>query len=116
VLNCTEGWVLVVQDDAQQSRVDLKPAVIFDEPELSELVHEEIDARPRRPNHVCEQFLRELGEDRLRFVGHTVPCEQQKRASKPFLAGIEQLIDEIFFNADVAGQHERDEPICFFGK
>jgi hypothetical protein len=63
VLNCTEGWVLVVQDDAQHSRMDLKPAVIFDKPELSELVHEEIDARARvvpiiSASISCESFGR----------------------------------------------------------
>jgi hypothetical protein len=34
---------LIVQDYAQKRRVDLKAAVVLDEPELSEFVHEEID-------------------------------------------------------------------------
>jgi hypothetical protein len=41
----------------------------------------------------------------------TVTRQPQQRAGEPFLAGVEQLIDQIFFDPDVPGQHVRQEPI-----
>ena len=38
---------LIVQDDRQEGMIDLEAAVVLDEPELLELVHEEVHARAR---------------------------------------------------------------------
>jgi hypothetical protein len=46
-----ENGVLFVQDNGQQRLIDLDFAVVFDEPQLSEFVHEEIHAGTRRSNH-----------------------------------------------------------------
>ena len=48
---------LVSQDDAEERVVDLQLPVVFDEPELPELVHEEIHARARGPDHLGQRFL-----------------------------------------------------------
>ena len=37
-----EKLCLIVKDNAQERRVDLKAAVVLDEPQLSEFVHEKI--------------------------------------------------------------------------
>jgi hypothetical protein len=34
-----------------------------------------------------------------------------ERTRQPLLAGIEELIDQVFLNSDVPRQHERDETI-----
>src|SRR5687768_15194657 len=63
VRNCTAAtpWTGVrslVQDDAEQGAVDLEAgSVVVDEAELAELVHEEVDARARRADHLGEQLL-----------------------------------------------------------
>ena len=46
------GWVLVAQDHAQESVVDLQAAVVFDEAKFSELIHEEINLRARGSHHL----------------------------------------------------------------
>ena len=48
---------LVSEDDAEEGVVDPQLAVVFNEPELAELVHEEIDPRARCPNHLGQCLL-----------------------------------------------------------
>ena len=59
----------------------------------------------------CESF----GSTRWRRVLPPVSGEQQQRTGEPFLAGIEELIDQVFFDSDIARQHVLDEPVREFG-
>jgi hypothetical protein len=43
--------------------------------------------------------------------GLTVARQQQQRAGEALLARVEQLINQVFFNADVSGQHVAQETI-----
>jgi hypothetical protein len=92
---------LVVQNDAEESRVDLEATVVFDEPQFPELVHEKVHARSCRPDHVRQCFLRDPRYRSLRAGLIGVPRQQQKRPREPLLAGVEQLVDEVRFDADV---------------
>src|SRR5687768_6169549 len=50
VPNCTDGRARVgsvVEHDTEQRAFHLEPAVVFDESQLAELVHEEVHAGPR---------------------------------------------------------------------
>jgi hypothetical protein len=72
------AWVIgrasVVQHDTEEGAVDFQTAVVVDEPELSELVHEEVHTRPRRPDHLRERFLRQHRKHPLRRILLAVPC------------------------------------------
>ena len=89
----------IVHDDGQEGMIDLEATVVFDEPELLELVHEEIDARTGRADHFRERLLRDPRQDALLLIGLAVTRQQQQRAGEALLAGIEQLVDEVFFDA-----------------
>ena len=65
-----------MQHDAQERSVDLKAAVVLDEAQFPELVHEEIDARARCANHLGQRFLRHLGENSVRLVLFAVTGKQ----------------------------------------
>ena len=49
---------LLVQNDAQEGVVDVQPAVILDEAQFPEFVHEKIDPRPRCTDHLGQHLLR----------------------------------------------------------
>src|SRR5437867_9421738 len=48
---------LIVEDNGQQRGVDLDVSVVFDEPEIAELVHEKVDARAGRAHHLGKRLL-----------------------------------------------------------
>ena len=93
-----------MQDEIQQRTVDLDAAVVVNEAEFSKLVHEKAHARPGRSDHLRKRLLADFRDHRLRFVFLTKVRQQQKQAGKTFLARIEQLIDEVCFDADGPAQ------------
>jgi hypothetical protein len=103
---------LVVEDHGEERVVDVDfAAVVVDEAELAEFVHEEIYARAGGADHFGESFLRNFGQRFLWIAGCPVAREEQQSAREAFFAGIEELVDQIFFDADVARQHVGDEAV-----
>ena len=98
-----------MQNDAQKRTVDLQRPVVFDEAKLPELVHEEADARPRRPNHLGKRLLTDPCGNGLRLPLLAEIREQQERARQALFTRIEQVVHEVRFNAAVAGQQMRCE-------
>jgi hypothetical protein len=96
-----EGSRLLVQDNTQQGRVDVDPAIVLNEAQFLEFIHEEINPRPRCPNHFRQRLLRYFGKHFLGLVLLAIASEQQKSAGQPFLAGIKELIDQILLDSDV---------------
>src|SRR5229473_7546614 len=106
-----KSWCLLVQDNTQEGIVDVDLAVVLDEAQLPEFVHEKIDSRPRCANHFRQHLLRYFGKHLLRFGFLAVASEQQKSPSQPFLARIEKLVDQILFDSDVPRKHIRHEAV-----
>ena len=71
----------------------LQAAVVLDEAELAELVHEVVDARPCRPHPRRQYLLTDVGDDEVQLPVLAELGEQQEDASQPLLARIEELID-----------------------
>ena len=79
--------------------VDLDAAVVVNEAQFSKFVHEETHAGPGRADHLRKRLLADFRDHRLRFVFLAKVRQQQEQPGKTFLTRIEQLVDEIRFDA-----------------
>jgi hypothetical protein len=84
--------------------VDLQPAIVVNESQFPEPVHEEAHPRAGCADHFGQHLLTDLGDYHLGFAFLAKTSEQQEDAGQPLFAGIEELIDQVFFVADVPGQ------------
>ena len=104
-----------MQNHVEKRRVDLQCAVVFDEAELAELVHEEADARPSG-THLRRQ---DLLIDLAMTVSSLAPCQNwpsgERSLRQTLLARIEQLIDQVRFDAGIARQQIANEELGELG-
>src|ERR1700692_3601362 len=73
----------LVEDNAQEGRVDVETAIVPNEAQFPEFVHEEIDSGARCPDHFRQRLLRYLGNHLLRLVLLAIASEQQQRFDCP---------------------------------
>ena len=86
--------MLLVKDNTPEGIVDVDLAVVLDEAQFPEFVHEKINPGPRGANHLRQHLLRYFGKHLLRMASRAVVREQQS-ARQPFLAGVEELVDVV---------------------
>ena len=77
-------------------------AVVIDKTQLLELVHEMTDPRPGGAHHLRQVFLIDSGKYTLRAAFLAKMCQQQETPGQTLLAGVEKLVDEIFFISEIA--------------
>ena len=82
--------------------MNLDLSVIGDEAELAKLVHEEADTGAGCADHLGKRLLTNLRRDGLWGAILSEICQKQEKAREPLLAGIEQLVYQIFFDAAVS--------------
>src|SRR5271157_788231 len=92
-------WRLFVEKESHQFSVHLQAAVVIDEAQLAKPVHKEADSRTGGANHLSQGPLAHLQDGGMRLGLRSKAREQQQRPRQPPLAGIEKLIEEIFFHA-----------------
>ena len=61
--------------------MDFQFSIVFDVAQLAEFVHEMADARSSGPDHLREDFLTELSDNRLRSVFLAEIRKEKKGAS-----------------------------------
>ena len=84
-------------------------AVVLNETQFAEAVHEEADAGAGCAYHLGQCFLAHLGNHRFRCALFAELREQQQRPGQPLLAGIEKLVYQVFLDAGVTGEKVSDE-------
>ena len=89
--------------------MDFYFSVIADESQFAEFVHEETDAGSGGANHLCQCFLTDTHQNRLRAAFLSEMRKQKEKARESPLARIKQLVDQVFFNPTVPCQEIRHE-------
>src|ERR1700730_9662984 len=79
----------IVQHDTQEGSIDFNSAIVLDETELPEFVHEQIDPRAGCANHLRQSLLRYFLKSSFRVILLTVLGKQQKSAREPLLGRVE---------------------------
>lgn len=86
-------------------------AVVVDEAELTKSVHEEADADRVVPIISASVSWLIGGYDRLRLSLRAEIRKDQEQAGETFFVRVEKLVDEIRFDANIARQQVRGEPL-----
>jgi hypothetical protein len=79
----------------------VKSAIVSNEAQFPEFIHEKIDPGARGANHFRQHLLGHFGKNLLRLRFLAIASEQQKGPSQAFLTGVKKLIDQIFLDADI---------------
>ena len=101
-----------MQKGTQKGTIDLKAAVILDQTQFFEFIHEDIDSGARRPDRFREGLLRDPGESFLSQAFFLGTGEVEKGSGQALLGGIKKLIDEVGFDSDVPGKQVRNKTIA----
>ncbi len=80
--------VSVVEDNIEERSVDFEPAVVFNEAQLSKLVHKVTDPCPSSADHLCQGLLTDPRNHRLALSIFTKMGKQQQDPGQPLLAGV----------------------------
>jgi hypothetical protein len=100
-----------MKDDVEQRRMDLQLSVVLNEAKFAEFVHEKANSRAGRPDHLGQSLLRDSRNYDVGLPLLTEIGQQQENSGQSFFARVEQLIDEIFLNPEIARQQVVDEKL-----
>ena len=87
--------ILIVQDDVDERAMNFEGAVVFDEPEAPEFVHEKADSRTSRADHLRQHLLIDLRNYLLGLALFPKIGQRRERSRESFLAGVEELVYQI---------------------
>ena len=96
---------------SEERRVNAQGAVVVDEPEFAEAVHEIADPGAGGADHFGKGLLIDVAEDFGLGRAFVDAGDGEQSAGKTFLAGVKDLIDKFFFDAvDAAEQVGEEHP------
>ena len=98
-----------MENHVQQGTVDFDVTVVINKTQFPKSVHEMAHAGPCRANHLRECLLADFRYNWLRPTFFAKIRQKEKDPRQPFLARIEQLIDQVLLDTTVAGQEVRDK-------
>ena len=103
--------LLIMEDHIQKRTMHFERAVVFDEAEPPEFVHEEADSRTSGADHVRQNLLTDFGGYCLRACLLCQVGQQKESPGEPLLTGVEELVDQVLFNSNRACEHVGEKQI-----
>ena len=100
-----------MKNHIEQRLMNPNAPVVFDKAVLTKTIHKETDAGPGGPDHFRQGFLSDVRNQRLRLAGLAELRHQQQDAGEAFLAGVEELVDQIGLGPHSASEQELDEEV-----
>ena len=91
--------------------MNLKSAIVVNEAQFPEFIHEEVYPGACRANHLRQHLLGYFWKHLCRPVLSAIARQQQQSTRQPLLAGVEKLIDQVLFDSDVPPKHVRNETV-----
>src|SRR6185437_15922352 len=82
---------------------------VMNEAHFAEPIHEEADPRAGSSHHLRQGFLADLWDHTFRYSFLAKTREHEKDTGETLFAGIEQLVNQVFFVPDVPCQQVGDE-------
>jgi hypothetical protein len=101
---------LIAEHHVQQGTVNFNVAVVINKTH-PEFVHKKTYARSRRADHLRKCLLADFSYNWLRPTFLAKIRQKQKDPCQPFLALIEQLIDQVLLDTTIASQEVRDKQL-----
>jgi len=98
-----------VENHVQQGTVDFNVAVVINKTQFPKFVHKKTHAGSRRADHLRQCLLADFRYDWLWPTFLAKIRQKQKNPRQPFLARIEQLINQVRLDTTVASQEVRDK-------
>ena len=86
-------------------------AVVLDKPQFTEAIHEEANPRAGCAHHLGKHFLAYFGNHRLWCPILAKLGKQQQGPRQALFTRIEELVDQVLLDANVAGKHVGNEDI-----
>ena len=103
---------MAIVNEVQERRFDFDhSAVLFDEPKLLELAHEEVHAGACGADHFRDDLLRDLRQHTSARAPLIATGKHEQRARQALLAGLEDLISHIGLEVGVTRDDVRDKSI-----
>src|SRR5580693_2088381 len=85
--------------------MNLKPTVVVNKTQFAEPVHEKTDPRARCTYDLSKRLLAHLRNYQLGRTFLAKVGQQEQHSRQALLAGVEELVYQIFFNANVSEEH-----------
>src|SRR6266436_7245681 len=94
--------------------MNFQPAVIVDEAEFAELIHEKAHSGSCRADNLGEGFLAHLWNYLLGLAVFSKVAQEEQDPRESFLTGVEELVHQVLLNANVAGEDVGEEELGEF--
>src|SRR3954454_21605648 len=91
--------------------MNLQFSIVLNETKFPELVHEKADPGTSSADHLSQHLLRDIGDHSFGLAFLAKIGQHQENSGQSFFAGIEELIDKVVLDPEIARQQMADKEL-----